>query len=137
MPLFIPPARTIRVALLVCGKFSKRIVAEHGDYHSMFRRWLKSSLPPRSGITLSLEPYDIFQEKYPRDDELPKYDAVMITGSRASFNSLANVYQPHFTSRRCRIECPMDHPSRRLRPPRRKSSFSNQTLRSVNGLLRC
>ncbi|EKM77590.1 hypothetical protein AGABI1DRAFT_130281 [Agaricus bisporus var. burnettii JB137-S8] len=87
MTLFIPPLRTIRVALLVCGEFSKRITAEHGDYHSMFRRWLKNSLPPRSGITLSLEPYNVFQEKYPRHDQLPKYDAVMITGSPADAGS--------------------------------------------------
>jgi hypothetical protein len=84
MPVSIPPARTIRVALLVCAKFSKIVVANHGDYHSMFRRWLKNTLPPRSGVTLSLEPYDVMEGKYPCDDELLKYDALMITGSRTS-----------------------------------------------------
>lgn len=82
MPSLTPPLRTIRVALLVCGKFTGKVLFEHGDYLAVYRRWLKNSLPRQSGITFVMDGYDVFKEKYPGKDCIPKYDAIMLTGSR-------------------------------------------------------
>lgn len=81
MPRLASPLRTIRVALLICGELPQTLVASHGDFHAIYQRWLKNSLPRYPGTRLVMHGYDVARMKYPKESQLSKYDAVMLTGS--------------------------------------------------------
>ncbi|KAF7760289.1 hypothetical protein Agabi119p4_10965 [Agaricus bisporus var. burnettii] len=71
----------VRVALLICGYWTKNLLKYNGTYLDMYRRWLNASLPPNSGYKLIMDGYDVIKEEYPEYGAIDMYDVVMITGS--------------------------------------------------------
>jgi hypothetical protein len=80
----IPGSRVVRVALLVCGHWTKKLKELNGTYIDMYRRWLIASLPPDSGYRLVMDGYDARKEEYPEEGLIDLYDVIMVTGSRKS-----------------------------------------------------
>ncbi|KAG2127982.1 hypothetical protein DEU56DRAFT_524958 [Suillus clintonianus] len=77
-----------RIALLVCDVPVDAIREKHGDYTRIFGTLLEESLQPinhtrsaDSQATFTLEPFDVYAQIYPRDDE---YDAMIITEAAAT-----------------------------------------------------
>ncbi|EKM77592.1 hypothetical protein AGABI1DRAFT_115151 [Agaricus bisporus var. burnettii JB137-S8] len=77
----IASSGVVRVALLVCGYWTKKLLEYNGTYLDMYRRWLNASLPPNSGYRLIMDGYDVMKEEYPEEGLIDDYDVVMVTGS--------------------------------------------------------
>ncbi|KAF7303763.1 Glutamine amidotransferase type-1 domain-containing protein [Mycena indigotica] len=74
------------VLLLICDTLPADIVAEYGDYHSIFTTLLHSSgvelsIPPSS---ITLKPYDAVSGSYPTENAVDESQGILITGSKAS-----------------------------------------------------
>ncbi|KAJ3554200.1 hypothetical protein NP233_g12472 [Leucocoprinus birnbaumii] len=87
MPRLAFPLRTVRVALLTCGELPEKLLENHGDLLSIYRRWLRNSLPRHSGTQLVMHGFDVAGMRFPEDSALAKCDAVMIAGSPADAGS--------------------------------------------------
>lgn len=77
-----------RIALLICDIPVDAIREKHGDYTRIFGTLLEKSLQPinhtrsvDSQATFTLEPFDVYTQIYPKDDE---YDAMIITEAAAT-----------------------------------------------------
>ncbi|KXN85640.1 Putative glutamine amidotransferase-like protein C13C5.04 [Leucoagaricus sp. SymC.cos] len=79
--------RIVRIALLVCGHFTRGLLAENGDYLSVYKRWLEASLPICVDDRLEVHGYEVQDIKYPPERDIPCYDAIMLTGSQADGSS--------------------------------------------------
>jgi hypothetical protein len=78
----------IRIALLACDTPMNVVREVHGDYLTIFSNLLTRSLPPGADKDIFvLDNYDVVNKmEYPADAE--KYDALLITGSGDSEQSL-------------------------------------------------
>ena len=72
----------MRLALLVCGVVSPALADVHGDYTVFNTRLFASSYKPDA---FTLDSYDATASKYPTDDDLDKYNALVLTGSGAIY----------------------------------------------------
>ncbi|KAN0082650.1 Class I glutamine amidotransferase-like protein [Tylopilus felleus] len=77
----------VRLAVLLCDEIIMRsppIVDKFGDYQTIFRRFLSSSLEEiTSDVNFTLDGYDVVNDMvYPPEDT--HYDAILISGSRTS-----------------------------------------------------
>jgi hypothetical protein len=79
-----------RLALLVCDIPIPAVVKDHGEYPTIFERFLRTSLP--DGLsTFTLDSYDIrYAMEYPKEDVLDTYDGVIISGSGEFMIVLSN-----------------------------------------------
>lgn len=69
--------------MLVAGLLPPNAEEAYGDYSEVYTTWLRRSLPP--GTDLVVHSFDVVHKmKYPCEDEIDSYDAVMITGSASS-----------------------------------------------------
>lgn len=75
----------IKLALLLCDTPIPSVLAEHGDYTSIFTNLLRSSLPKDSEYDFQLDPFDVRGKlEYPDESQLggdDGYKAVIMTGS--------------------------------------------------------
>jgi hypothetical protein len=70
----------LRLALLLCDSLPAPVVAEDGDYHTVFTALMRNANP---GVDFVFDPYDVKNKmEYPSDDV--HYDAMMLTGSGIS-----------------------------------------------------
>lgn len=68
------------LALLICGGLSDNLLEKYGDYAQVFGTFFRNSLP--KDIDFTLDPYDVVDKmEYPPEDELSKYDGIVLTGS--------------------------------------------------------
>jgi hypothetical protein len=68
------------LALLICGSLSANLLEEYGDYSRVFGSFFRNSLP--KAVDFILDPYDVAQKmEYPSEDQLAKYDGIVLTGS--------------------------------------------------------
>ncbi|KAK8850650.1 hypothetical protein IAR55_004569 [Kwoniella newhampshirensis] len=86
--------RVIRVALLICDTPRPEVIAEHGTYLDIFRKWLTESLASYPDDSVSAETelivdgYDVVdKQEYPSPERLVAaapdgYDCIMMTGSK-------------------------------------------------------
>lgn len=77
---------TKSIALLICDTPVPEVLDNYGDYHQIFTSLMTASLPGGTNLaSYKLDPYDVVHRmEYPSDDELDRYDGIMITGSAAS-----------------------------------------------------
>jgi hypothetical protein len=73
--------RVVRVALIVCDYWTKKLFEYNGDYLNMYRRWLNASLPKHSGHKLVMDAYDAQRKELPEEGLIDNYDAVLISGA--------------------------------------------------------
>lgn len=79
------PPRIVRICLMVCGHFTKKLKDENGDYREMYYKWLIASLPKHSNVKLELDAFEAKDEEYPKRNKIDEYDAVLVSGSRMCF----------------------------------------------------
>lgn len=88
-------APKIKLALLLCDTPIPSVLAEHGNYTSIFTNLLRDSLPKDSGYDFQLDPYDVRGKmEYPEESLLDGedgYKAVIMTGSGEHFLYFLNV----------------------------------------------
>ena len=76
------PPRIIRICLIVCGHFTKKLKDDNGDYVEMYSKWLQASLPKHTNVKFQLDGYEAQDQQYPKRNKLDEYDAVLVSGSR-------------------------------------------------------
>jgi len=76
------PPRTYQICLMVNGHFTDN----KNDVYDSFYNWLQASLPKGSNVKFQLDPYEVQEKKYPLRTEIDKYDVVVLSGSRMSFD---------------------------------------------------
>ncbi|KAJ3859877.1 class I glutamine amidotransferase-like protein [Lentinula novae-zelandiae] len=73
------------IALLVCDTPMPEVVAEHGEYPTIFYELMRKSLPDELGWEFTMDAYDVVRKmEYPSEEKIDEYDAFMYTGSAAS-----------------------------------------------------
>lgn len=89
-------ATKLKLALLLCDTPMPSVLAEHGDYTSIFTNLFRNSLPKDAGIDFQLDPYDVRGKlEYPEDSQFEgedAYKAVILTGSGVHFLHLLSLY---------------------------------------------
>ena len=72
---------TKAIALFLCDTPHPKVVAQDGDYRTIFRELLRKSLPDPS-VEYTVDDFDVVHKmEYP--DSVDKYDAILLTGSGA------------------------------------------------------
>ena len=74
----------LRFALLACATLIPAIESKYGTYLDIFHIMLQTSLHrtlPGSNLEWQLDGYDVVGQKYPSDNRLAEYDAILISGS--------------------------------------------------------
>ena len=86
-----PASRTLRIALLLCDTPNPLVLAEEGDYLTIFRTHLLSSLASSSSLSsqdikLEVVGFDVVsgEGEWPDEETAEEWDGVMITGSGES-----------------------------------------------------
>lgn len=70
------------IALLVCDTPMPEVVAEHGEYPTIFYELMRKSLPDELGWEFTMDAYDVVRKmEYPSEEKIDEYDAFMYTGS--------------------------------------------------------
>ncbi len=72
---------TIRLALFLCDTPIPSVIAQDGDYTSIFSElWRKSFPKDQTSVTWEMDSYDVRNRlEYPED--IDKYNAIVYTGS--------------------------------------------------------
>jgi len=76
-------ARTIKLALLTC-EIPLALVESHGDYPTLYKKLLESSLPASSGVDFTVDSFDVVKGEYPPEEIVGDYDGFLISGSASS-----------------------------------------------------
>ncbi|RPD65431.1 class I glutamine amidotransferase-like protein [Lentinus tigrinus ALCF2SS1-7] len=72
-----------RIAILLCDTPIPPVLAEQGDYGSIFRELFRKSRPSDSNVEFIADAFDVRnKQEYPENIDI--YDAVLLTGSAAS-----------------------------------------------------
>jgi len=105
----IMPSTTPAIALLLCDTPLPAVVAEHGDYTTIFNALLTVTVPirnPEGPAPFRLDSFDVVNKmEYPSDDDLDQYDAIMMTGSGASAACLVLCWTASYMSLSCLCLC--------------------------------
>lgn len=73
-----------RIALLVAGYVDTRLLGQHGDLPTMYKKFFYTNVPD---VAWQIESFNVYQGHFPTANE---FDAFVITGSRYSVNDDLN-----------------------------------------------
>jgi hypothetical protein len=74
------PSGKLTIAFFKCDSLSKESIEQHGEYQDVLHNLFDPLLP--SHLSLETLTYDVLgKREYPKDSELEKIDAVVVSGS--------------------------------------------------------
>lgn len=75
-----PPSGKLTIAFLKCDSLTEESIESHGEYQDVLHNLFEPLLPEH--LELETLTYDVLNKReYPKDDELEKIDAVIVSGS--------------------------------------------------------
>ncbi|KAK6907945.1 hypothetical protein I203_101946 [Kwoniella mangroviensis CBS 8507] len=74
------PSGKLTIAFFKCDSLQKESIEKHGEYQDVIHNLFEPLLPKH--LTLETLTYDVLEKReYPKDEELEKIDAIVISGS--------------------------------------------------------
>ncbi|WWD20491.1 hypothetical protein CI109_104967 [Kwoniella shandongensis] len=74
------PSGKLTLAFFKCDSLAKESIEQHGEYQDIVHNLFEPLLPAH--LDLEILTYDVLNKReYPKDDELEKIDAIIISGS--------------------------------------------------------
>nr|XP_019013156.1 uncharacterized protein I206_02653 [Kwoniella pini CBS 10737]OCF51937.1 hypothetical protein I206_02653 [Kwoniella pini CBS 10737] len=74
------PSGKLTIAFFKCDSLTKESIEEHGEYQDVIHNLFEPLLPKH--LSLETLTYDVLEKReYPKDEELEKIDAIVISGS--------------------------------------------------------